>query len=132
MLRASAAGWSSCGRCPASSSTSTRADAIRAARSCPDYPGPGTTKILLDVPEGASLDVIGGLLVDRDVIKSKKAWDRAVRTEERATSVQAGRYLMKTQMKSLKWSTMTSTYLCLPTDSGVTGPCRSAWTTSNG
>ena len=67
----------------------------------PDYPGPGTTKILVDVPEGASLDVIGGLLVDRDVIKSKKAWDRAVRTEERATSVQAGRYLMKTQMKSI-------------------------------
>jgi UPF0755 protein len=67
----------------------------------PDYPGPGTTKILVDVPEGASLDVIGGLLVDRDVIKSKKAWDRALRTEERATSIQAGRYLMKTQMKSI-------------------------------
>jgi UPF0755 protein len=67
----------------------------------PDYPGPGTTKILLDVPEGASLDVIGGILVDRDVVKSRKAWDRAVRTEERATSVQAGRYLMKTQMKAI-------------------------------
>jgi UPF0755 protein len=67
----------------------------------PDYPGPGTTKILVDVPEGASLDVIGGLLVERNVIKSKKAWDRAVRTEERATSVQAGRYLMKTEMKSI-------------------------------
>jgi UPF0755 protein len=67
----------------------------------PDYPGPGTTKILLDVPEGASLDVIGGILVDRDVIKSRKAWDRAVRSQERATSVQAGRYLMKTQMKAI-------------------------------
>jgi UPF0755 protein len=67
----------------------------------PDYPGPGTTKILVDVPEGASLDVIGGLLVDRDVIKSRKAWDRALRTEERATSIQAGRYLMKNQMKSI-------------------------------
>ena len=67
----------------------------------PDYPGPGTTKILVDVPEGASLDVIGGLLVERNVIKSKKAWDRAVRTEERATSVQAGRYLMKTEMKAI-------------------------------
>jgi UPF0755 protein len=68
----------------------------------PDYPGPGTRKILVDVPEGASLDVIGGLLVDRDVVKSRKAWDRAVRTEERATSVQAGRYLMKTQMKAIE------------------------------
>src|SRR5215217_7918891 len=67
----------------------------------PDYPGPGTTKILVDIPEGASLDVIGGLLVERGVVKSRKAWDSAVRTEERATSIQAGRYLMKTQMKSI-------------------------------
>ena len=35
------------------------------------------------------------------MIKSRKAWDRAVRTEERATSVQAGRYLMKTQMPAI-------------------------------
>ena len=57
----------------------------------PDYPGPGNTKITVDVPEGASLDVIGGILVEKDVIKSTKAWDRAIRTEERATSVQAVR-----------------------------------------
>ena len=67
----------------------------------PDYPGPGNAKITVDVPEGASLDVIGGILVEKDVIKSRKAWDRAVRTEERATSVQAGRYLMKVQMPAI-------------------------------
>jgi UPF0755 protein len=67
----------------------------------PDYPGPGNAKILVDVPGGASLDVIGGILVEKDVVKSKKAWDRAVRSEERATSVQAGRYLMKTQMQAI-------------------------------
>ena len=67
----------------------------------PDYPGPGNTKITVDVPGGASLDVIGGILVERDVVKSRKAWDLAVRTEERATSVQAGRYLMKTQMPAI-------------------------------
>jgi UPF0755 protein len=67
----------------------------------PDYPGPGNTKILVDVPGGASLDVIGGILVEKDVVKSTKAWDRAVRSEERATSVQAGRYLMKTQMQAI-------------------------------
>ena len=67
----------------------------------PDYPGPGKSKILIDVPEGASLDEIGGVLVDHDVVKSRKAWDRAVRSEERATSVQAGRYLMKTQMRAI-------------------------------
>ena len=67
----------------------------------PDYPGPGNTKITVDVPGGASLDVIGGILVEKDVVKSRKAWDLAVRTEERATSVQAGRYLMKTQMPAI-------------------------------
>ena len=67
----------------------------------PDYPGPGNAKIVIDVPEGASLDVIGGILVEKDVIKSRKAWDRAVRSEERATSVQAGRYLMRTQMQAM-------------------------------
>jgi len=67
----------------------------------PDYPGPGNEKVLVDVPEGASLDVIGGVLVEKDVVKSTKAWDRAIRSEERATSVQAGRYLMKTQMQAI-------------------------------
>jgi len=40
----------------------------------PDYPGPGDAKILVDVPGGASLDVIGGILIDKDVVKSRKAW----------------------------------------------------------
>jgi UPF0755 protein len=34
-------------------------------------------------------------------VKSTKAWDKAVASEERATSVQAGRYLMKTQMTAV-------------------------------
>ena len=67
----------------------------------PDYPGPGKASITITVPEGASLDAIGALLVEKDVVKSPKAWDQAVRSEERATSVQAGRYLMKTQMAAV-------------------------------
>ena len=43
----------------------------------PDYPGPGNSKILVDVSGGSSLDVIGGLLVEKDVVKSKKAWDQS-------------------------------------------------------
>jgi UPF0755 protein len=67
----------------------------------PDYPGPGTGKVIIDIPTGSSLDVIGGILVERDVVKSNKAWSQAVRTEERATTVQAGSYLMKTQMRAI-------------------------------
>jgi UPF0755 protein len=67
----------------------------------PDYPGPGEGKVIIDIPTGSSLDVIGGILVERDVVKSNKAWSQAVRTEERAQTVQAGSYLMKTQMRAI-------------------------------
>jgi len=67
----------------------------------PDYPGPGKAKVTVDVPAGASLDVIGGILVDKDVVKSSRAWTQAVRSEERAQSVQAGSYIMKTQMRAI-------------------------------
>lgn len=64
----------------------------------PDFTGAGKANITITVPEGASGDEIGALLVDKGVVKSTKAWDKAVRQEARASSVQAGRYLMKTQM----------------------------------
>jgi UPF0755 protein len=67
----------------------------------PDYPGPGNAKVIINVPAGASLDEIGGILVDADVVKSNKAWAQAVRSEDRAQTVQAGSYLMKTQMKAI-------------------------------
>ena len=67
----------------------------------PDYPGPGKAKVTVDVPAGSSLDVIGGILIDQDVVKSSKAWDAAVRSEERAASVQAGSYIMRTQMRAI-------------------------------
>lgn len=64
----------------------------------PNYPGPGTARVTVTIPEGASLNDIGQLLVADDVVKSTKAWDGAVRAESRATSIQPGRYLMRTQM----------------------------------
>lgn len=64
----------------------------------PDYTGAGRSKITITIPDGASLDDIGSLLTDKGVIKSTKAWDKAVRQEELATSIQAGQYLMKTEM----------------------------------
>ena len=67
----------------------------------PDYPGPGKTAVTVSVPEGATVDQIGAVLVDNNVIKSTRAWDVATRTEERATSVQPGRYLMRTEMKAV-------------------------------
>lgn len=67
----------------------------------PDYTGAGKANITVTIPEGASLDVMGSLLVENGVIQSTRAWDEAVRSEERATSVQPGRYIMKTQMPAI-------------------------------
>ena len=67
----------------------------------PDYPGPGKGSVTITVPEGAALDDIGGILVDNKVVKSTAAWSEAVRSEERATSVQAGRYIMQTEMRAI-------------------------------
>jgi UPF0755 protein len=67
----------------------------------PDYTGAGKANITITIPKDSSLDAIGEVLVKNDVIKSTAAWDQAVRSEERATSVQAGRYIMKTQMPAI-------------------------------
>ena len=67
----------------------------------PDYTGAGKGRIVITIADGASLDDIGVTLVDKDVIKSTRAWDKAVRSEERATSVQAGNYAMRTQMPAI-------------------------------
>ncbi len=67
----------------------------------PDYTGNGKARISITVPDGASLDTIGSILVEKDVIKSTKAWDKAVRSEERAATVQAGNYAMRTQMPAI-------------------------------
>ncbi len=67
----------------------------------PDYVGAGKAKIIVSIPEGSSLDAIGNILANKDVIKSRRAWDQAVRSEERATTVQAGSYSMKTQIPAI-------------------------------
>ena len=68
----------------------------------PDYPGPGTGAVTITIPEGATLDDIGDLLVVDDVIQSTDAWDKAVRLEEQATSVQPGRYRMQQKMPAVE------------------------------
>ncbi|WP_375425250.1 endolytic transglycosylase MltG [uncultured Friedmanniella sp.] len=67
----------------------------------PDYAGSGKSAVTVTIPEGASLDDIGAVLIKADVIKSTKAWDAAVQAEPRATSIQPGRYLMRTQIPAV-------------------------------
>lgn len=66
-----------------------------------DFEGPGTKPVTVTVPNGATLDQIGAILVEDKVIKSTQAWTQAARSEDRATSVQPGRYQMFTEMKAV-------------------------------
>lgn len=67
----------------------------------PDYPGPGKAQVTVTVPEGATVDQIGEILVESKVVQSEAAWSEAVKTEERSTSIQPGRYLMMTEMPAI-------------------------------
>ena len=63
-----------------------------------DYAGAGKEAVTVKIPEGSSLNDVGDILLDKDVVKSTKAWDQAVRGEQRSTSLQAGTYVMRTQL----------------------------------
>lgn len=67
----------------------------------PDYTGSGKAQTTVTVPEGASVKGIGKILVEAKVIKSTKAWDKAVAQEGRSTTIQAGRYLVRRQIPAI-------------------------------
>lgn len=65
----------------------------------PDYTDvKGKANITITVPSGSSLTEIGTLLQSKNVIRSTKAFDRAVKAEDSSPTVQAGSYLMRTQV----------------------------------
>lgn len=68
----------------------------------PDFPGPGKAAVTITVPEGASVESIGRILVEEKVVASTKAWEEAVASEDRSTSIQSGRYQMKQEMPAIE------------------------------
>lgn len=67
-------------------------------RTTEDYIGEGVDPVEVTIPPGTSLSGIGDLLVTADVVKTAKAWDRAVAKVNGAERIQAGRYRLKTQV----------------------------------
>lgn len=67
--------------------------------STPDYTTvKGVKNVTVTVPEGASLTEIGVQLDKQDVIKSTKAFKKAIAAYDGQPTVQAGRYRMRTQL----------------------------------
>lgn len=67
-----------------------------------DYEGAGKAAVTVTIPEGATLNDIGDVLLEADVVKSVDAWDGAVAQETRATTIQPGRYQMRTQLPAIE------------------------------
>jgi UPF0755 protein len=66
----------------------------------PDYGGPGTGQVVVQVREGDSSTAIGRTLKDSGVVKSVQAFTDAASKNTKARSIQVGYYTLKKQMKA--------------------------------
>ncbi len=66
----------------------------------PDYDGPGTGSVSVQVPKGASATRIGTILAERQVVKSAGAFRDAARKDARSLSIQPGWYALKLHMEA--------------------------------
>jgi UPF0755 protein len=64
----------------------------------PDYPGPGTGSVLVQVQEGQTAGDIAVTLKRKDVVKSVEAFTEAARQEPKATGIQVGFYELHKHM----------------------------------
>lgn len=71
-----------------------------AFRTTNDYLGPGEADVLVTIPRGASINEMGDLLLDADVIKSMKAFKSAAASTPGTNTIQAGKYKLKTKMSA--------------------------------
>lgn len=63
-----------------------------------DYPGPGGSEVVIEVPVGAVGAQIAEVLTESDVIASPSAFTDAARVDSRAVNLQPGTYQMLAQM----------------------------------
>lgn len=66
----------------------------------PDYSGPGTGKVLVEVRSGDIASDIASTLLDKQVVKSVEAFTAAARREPKAVRIQDGFYEMRQQMSA--------------------------------
>ena len=66
----------------------------------PDYSGPGSGAVTIQVRQGETAADIGRELKAEDVVKSVEAFTDAAAADERSRSIQVGYYQLKKQMKA--------------------------------
>jgi UPF0755 protein len=76
-------------------------DYYKQVRTAEDYMDKaGTADIEITIPKGATVSQIGDILVSKDVVKSAKAFKSAASTDSKASTIQAGKYKLRTQIPS--------------------------------
>ncbi len=65
-----------------------------------DYPGPGETEVIVQIPAGSTITQIGQILFNADVVASTEAFLAAAQENPSASSIQSGSYRLMTKMKA--------------------------------
>lgn len=73
-------------------------DAWLEYRTAEDYIGEGVEPVVVTIVKGTTLAGISDLLVEADVVKTAKAFDREAAANGDSESIQAGKYNLKTQL----------------------------------
>jgi UPF0755 protein len=63
-----------------------------------DYSGPGTGQVTVQIAPDASLTDMGNALVEKDVVKSTKAFVNAAEDNPKGKNIQSGTYTLRKQM----------------------------------
>ena len=66
----------------------------------PDYSGPGTGQVTVEIPAGANGSQIANILAKQDVVKSAEAFYQLSLKDSRAQQVQAGFFTLKKRMSA--------------------------------
>ena len=65
-----------------------------------DYSGPGTGQVTVQIAPDASLTEMGNALVEKDVVKSTKAFVNAAEDNPKGKNIQSGTYTLRKQMSA--------------------------------
>ncbi|MFF0267312.1 endolytic transglycosylase MltG [Kribbella sp. NPDC004536] len=75
-------------------------DALAGVFSAPDYKGPGTGTVVVEITKGQAVSSIADTLEKKEVVKSARAFERVARDDPRSLQIQAATYTLRKHMSA--------------------------------